>query len=93
MHRAFAIATVAPIGLWGLCVAGVAVLSLGAGCAIDEGSAHPCMVLGQDLGRTAYTLGVFAAWGPLLAGPVSVGMALVWGAATLARAFWRRLRR
>jgi hypothetical protein len=28
------------------------------GCQLDEGSVHPCMVNGRDIGQTLYTFGV-----------------------------------
>lgn len=92
MHRVFALLTVAPVAVWVLAIAGTLVLGGLAGCRIDEGAAHPCMVAGHDLAQTAYTLGMLAAWGPLLFVPVCVAIALVWGAATLLRAALRRWR-
>jgi hypothetical protein len=38
----------------------IAVVIAGAsGCALDEGSVHPCLVFGIDLGTLLYTLAVF----------------------------------
>ncbi|KAA2312112.1 hypothetical protein DL237_14075 [Pseudooceanicola sediminis] len=49
------------------------------GCRIDEAAAHPCVILGRDLAELAYSMGFFAAWGPLFLFPVSVGIAMLWG--------------
>ncbi len=44
------------------------------GCQLDEGSAHPCVVNGQDLGETLYTLGVMG-WLMLVTVPLGLGAA------------------
>jgi predicted permease len=41
------------------------------GCDLDEGSVHPCIVNGQDIGDTLYTLGVL---GWLALGTIPLGM-------------------
>jgi hypothetical protein len=38
------------------------------GCDLDEGSAHPCIVFGKDIGRTLYAMGVMG-WLGLLTFP------------------------
>jgi hypothetical protein len=77
-HRALAILTLGPVICW-LAAIG-AVLALGAifGCRIDEGSAHPCMVFGADLGKADYSLSILAAWGPRLFAPVVLCAGLLW---------------
>jgi hypothetical protein len=47
------------------------------GCHVDEGSAHPCIIGGQDYGETLYTLGVMG-WLMLLTLPTGVVAALFW---------------
>lgn len=92
MHRAFLILTLAPLALWALCILAVIWLGLVQGCEIHEGAVQPCRFFGRDIGETAYALGLFAAWGPLLAGPASLAAATLWAVATLARTLWRRYR-
>jgi hypothetical protein len=41
------------------------------GCQLDEGSIHPCVVNGNDIGDTLYTLGVL---GWLALGTIPLGM-------------------
>lgn len=81
VRRILATFTLGPIVLWQMCIAFVLLLGIGFGCEIHEGFANPCVVLGQDVGETAYTAGVLAAWGPLIFGPVSLGAGLLWGIA------------
>ncbi|WP_027236978.1 hypothetical protein [Leisingera caerulea] len=81
VRRLLATLTIGPIVLWLLCIAAVMLLGFGFDCEIHEGFANPCVVLGRDLGEAAYTLGVLAAWGPLIFGPVSMGAGLLWGLA------------
>lgn len=45
------------------------------GCALDEGSAHTCVVLGVDLGSPLYALGV-AGWFTLATMPIGL---VLWG--------------
>ena len=78
MHRLFAFLTFAPIVAWLICIAGVLLLSVVFDCTIHEGFANPCVVLERDVGKAAYSLGVFAAWGGLLVVPISMGAALIW---------------
>ena len=79
VHRIFALLVVGPILLW--LGAAAVVLTLGNlfGCEINEGYANPCLVAGTDWGDTAYSLGLFAAWGPLFLAPVVTGAAMLWG--------------
>lgn len=78
VDRVGLIGVLAPVAIWLLAV--LITLSLGRyGCQIDEGSAHPCSVFGQDLSDFAYNAGFFAAWGPLFLWPISVGFAMLWG--------------
>jgi hypothetical protein len=44
------------------------------GCAIDEGSVHPCLVLGIDLGTMLYSMAVFG-WFVMFTFPLA-GIAL-----------------
>ncbi|WP_323782721.1 hypothetical protein [Leisingera sp.] len=81
IRRILAIVALAPIALWLLCIACVMLLGFGFGCDINEGFATPCVVLGRDLSETAYSLGLFAAWGPLMFGPASLGGGFLWAVA------------
>ncbi|WP_264212981.1 hypothetical protein [Leisingera thetidis] len=81
IRRILAILALGPIALWLLCIAFVMLLGVGFDCTIHEGFSNPCVVLGRDLGDTAYTMGVFAAWGPLIFGPVSLGAGFLWAIA------------
>jgi len=47
------------------------------GCRVDEGSVHPCMVLGSDWGATLYTMGVLG-WFMLITVPLGLGAFIVW---------------
>ncbi|MGI3166302.1 hypothetical protein [Pseudooceanicola sp. 200-1SW] len=78
IDRIALILVLAPLALW-LLAMGVALALGAAGCAIDEGGAHPCTLAGLDLSNFAYSTGVFAAWGGLLVLPFSGGFALLWG--------------
>lgn len=49
-----------------------------AGCALDEGSIHPCIINGQDYGETLYTLGMMA-WFAFASIPLAVGLLVVYG--------------
>lgn len=46
-------------------------------CRVDEGSVHPCIVGGQDLGGLLYTLGVLG-WFMLATLPLGLGALIVW---------------
>ena len=68
----------APAVIWGLSI--LITLALGqAGCRIDEGSTHSCILGGVQLADFAYSTGLFAAWGGLFMLPLSVGFAMLWG--------------
>jgi len=90
VHRLFALLVLGPILLWLGAVASVLTLGNLFGCDINEGSAAPCIVAGTDLGETAYTLGIFAAWGPLFLAPVVMGAAMLWALFAAVRAILRR---
>jgi hypothetical protein len=47
------------------------------GCQVDEGSVHPCVVNGQDIGQTLYTFGVLG-WLMIATIPLGVGAALAY---------------
>ncbi len=47
------------------------------GCALDEGSVHPCLVNGTDIGETLYTFGVLG-WLMLATIPLGALGVLVW---------------
>lgn len=75
-------------------VVGVAVsigLAATFGCQVDEGSIHPCVHLGVDLGPMLANLFVLG-WLALVTAPAIVLVALIW-AVLLLRAIFVRLRR
>ena len=49
------------------------------GCQLDEGSVHPCVVNGSDIGETLYTMGVLGwlALGTIPLGLIAIGVYLV----------------
>ncbi len=65
------------------------------GCDLDEGSVHPCVVNGQDIGQTLYTLGVLG-WLMLATIPLGLGALVVYIAVVVlfyvVRHFWRKNR-
>lgn len=63
------------------------------GCRLDEGSIHPCIVNGNDIGGTLYTMGVLGwlALGTIPLGAIALGVYLVAVLIFyLARWGWRR---
>ena len=44
-----------------------------AGCQLDEGSIHPCIINGVDYGETLYSLGM-TAWFMFFSAPVAAGL-------------------
>ena len=62
------------------------------GCALDEGSVHPCIVNGEDIGSTLYALGVMG-WFMLATIPLGAGALLLWAVVLIAhRLYWGRKR-
>lgn len=60
------------------------------GCQVDEGSAHVCMVMGQDWGELLYFTGVMG-WLMLATFPLGGGALIVWLIVlTIHRLAWRR---
>jgi hypothetical protein len=57
-------------------------------CRVDEGSAHPCLLLGADIGGLLYT-GFTMGWLLLVTLPFMAITLLLWIALGL-RALWRR---
>ena len=60
------------------------VLALSAGglasllsCELNEGSAHPCMLFGSDIGETLYTFGVLG-WLTLIGIPFAIAALVIW---------------
>ena len=47
------------------------------GCALDEGSVHPCIVDGKDIGEELYAFGVMG-WFMLATVPLGGGALIVW---------------
>ena len=60
------------------------------GCKVDEGSAHPCMINGQDYGHLLYTLGVLG-WLMLVTLPGGLVAFVIWLIILIIhRETWRR---
>lgn len=60
------------------------------GCRVDEGSVHPCLVGGTDMGELLYTLGVLG-WLMLLSIPAGLAAIGIWAVILLAHRFsWKR---
>ena len=60
------------------------------GCALDEGSVHPCIVDGEDVGEALNAFAVMG-WFMLATVPLGGGALIVWLIALLAhRNAWRR---
>ncbi|MEX0284621.1 MAG: hypothetical protein AB3N23_08415 [Paracoccaceae bacterium] len=78
INRLFLIAMLLPIAIWAGCIGLVIFLSSVQGCTIHEGFPNPCTFLGMDWSQTAYGLGLFAAWGPLIFGPVVAAIGMAW---------------
>ncbi len=62
-----------------------------AGCDLDEGSVHPCLIMGRDIGDTLYAFFV-AGWFGLVTLPIGAVAFLAWGVALIAHILIRRLR-
>lgn len=62
------------------------------GCRVDEGSPHPCVVNGVDIGQSLYSVGVLG-WLMLATIPLGLGAAGLYLAAIGAYYLVRRLRR
>lgn len=61
-------------------------------CALDEGSVHPCIVNGEDIGSTLYAMGVMG-WFMLATIPLGAGALLVWVVVLIVhRLYWGRKR-
>ncbi|MBU1306800.1 MAG: hypothetical protein KKF33_14940 [Alphaproteobacteria bacterium] len=60
------------------------------GCQVDEGSAHPCMVMGQDWGETLYFTGMMG-WLMLATLPLgTMGLVAIMAIAIIHRLIWDR---
>ena len=47
------------------------------GCELDEGSVHPCIVNGKDIGDTLYTMGMMG-WFMIASIPLGLGAVVVY---------------
>jgi hypothetical protein len=47
------------------------------GCELNEGSIHPCILFGSDIGQTLYTFGVLG-WLSIIGIPFAVGALAIW---------------
>ena len=58
-----------------------------ADCALDEGGAHPCVILGSDRGEMLYNM--FAGgWLTILTLPLAALLFIAWVIVLIARAMW-----
>jgi hypothetical protein len=53
-------------------------------CQLDEGSVHPCLIAGVDLGAALYAMSVVA-WVGIVAVPLLMAALLLWGGIELVR--------
>lgn len=68
-------------------------LALIGDCTVTAAATQSCIVFGADLGEPLAKLGVFAAWGVLITGPLALLLAALWGAAELGLWIGNRLTR
>ncbi|MEP9377624.1 hypothetical protein ABLE91_12970 [Aquabacter sp. CN5-332] len=73
-------------------VALVSLVATAAGCTVNEGGVHPCLIAGADLGGLLYTMGVLG-WLGLVTLPVGAILLAVWAVLLLGHLGWRALRR
>lgn len=71
----FVILFVAFLPLFSVAIAGG--IANANGCELDEGSVHPCVVAGTDMGETLYAMGVMG-WLMLATIPVGLGLVVVY---------------
>lgn len=80
------------IGIAPLISLGIAMAAANAGgCALDEGSVHPCILFGHDFGETLYTMAMMA-WFEFFVLPVLAAALLGWlvfFAVAIYRRLWR----
>ena len=57
-------------------------------CLLDEGSVHPCVVAGRDIGPTLYDLSV-SAWLTLITIPGAFCAVILWFLAVVAMYIWK----
>jgi len=66
------------------------IIANAAGCHVDEGSVHPCVINGHDYGETLYAMGVMG-WFMLLTLPAGALAFVTWLIILLVhRASWRK---
>ena len=71
-------------------VVACSIIANSAGCHVDEGSVHPCVINGHDYGELLYTLGVMG-WFMLITLPAGALAFMVWLVTLLVhRAAWRK---
>ncbi len=58
------------------------------GCELNEGSIHPCILFGSDIGKTLYTMGVLG-WLSIIGIPFAAIALVVWAIVALIMS-WRR---
>ena len=64
-------------------------IATASGCQLDEGSVHPCLVLGHDAGMLLSIMGV-AGWYAILTLPAAARLAALWICVEAVRWFRRR---
>jgi len=79
--------------VWPMVLAGVAgSIATANGCQLDEGSVHPCIVNGRDMGEQLYGMGV-AGWFMLVTVPTGLLALMVYAASLLVVWLVRKARR
>ena len=72
------------------CVVVCSLIANAAGCQVDEGSVHPCVINGRDYGELLYTLGMMG-WFMLITLPAGALAFIIWLIVLMVhRTAWRK---
>lgn len=92
MHRRSVIVALLGAGLFAfspiLVTALASLIANAAGCELNEGQAHACIIAGRDYGDLLYRMGLFG-WVMIFTIPVGEIALAIWGIALLARFLWK----
>ena len=74
-----AVLIIATILAWlpAICLVVTVGVAAATGCRVDEGSVHPCIVAGHDIGDALYA-GLMMVWAIVLAFPFMIGTVVLW---------------
>ncbi|MEO5805373.1 hypothetical protein [Devosia sp.] len=91
---AWSFAAIVLLGIWPLLsVLVTSSLAEAHGCLVDEGSVHPCIIMGSDWGEALYAMGVMG-WFMLLTFPLAAGLSMIWAIALIIHhSVWLRRQR